>query len=59
MLPAFQKVQAAGRSLIIGGSFTAASLRILRDSLDAQGLMKLALVKGVRDVEELRTAVGL
>ena len=59
MVPAFQKVQSAGRSLIIRGSFTADDLILLRDSLDAKGLMVLILVENLGQMEQLRKHVGL
>jgi len=59
MLPYFRRVQDAGRSLLIRGSFTPDETRMLRDALDPRGLYLLMLVEGVQQSEPLRSILGM
>jgi len=59
MIPHFQRVQRAGRPLLIRGSFSPEEMRLLMDSLDPRGLMTLIIVQSMREVEPLRPLVGL
>jgi len=59
MVPYFQMVQRAGRSLLIRGSFTADEIRLLLDSLEPRGLYLLILVQEMKEVEALRAVVGM
>jgi hypothetical protein len=59
MIPYFRKVQNAGRSLLIRGSFGPNELRLLMDSLDPRGLFLLIMVKNVREVDELKPLVRM
>lgn len=59
MAPYYQRVQRAGRPLLIRGSFTRDELRLLADSLEPGGLFVNAIVTDMREVEQLRLVVGL
>ena len=59
MVPYFQKVQEAGRSLLIRGAFTPDEVRLLMDSLDARGLFLNIMVKSMAEIETLRPIVGM
>lgn len=59
MLPYFQRVQAAGRSLLIRGSFSPDEARMLMDQLDPRGLYMYVMVKDRAEVEQLRSIFGL
>lgn len=59
MIPYFRKVQSAGRSLLIRGSFTVDELHHLQDTLEARGLMLLILVKDYEEIDRLRSTLGL
>jgi hypothetical protein len=58
MLPAFRKIQAAGRPLLIRGSFTADELRRLVGALDPAGLYLYIMVDSPAEVERLRPVLG-
>ena len=51
MIPAFRKIQAAGRPLLVRGSFTPDELRLLVDSLDPRGLYLYIMVGSLAEVE--------
>ena len=59
MVPYFRRVQDAGRSLVIRGSFTPGEMRLLMDSLDARGLFFNVMVDGMEQVETLRPLLGM
>ena len=59
MVPYFQKVQSAGRSLLIRGAFTPDELQLLMDSLEARGLFLNIMVKSMAEIETLRPLVGM
>lgn len=59
MIPYFQRVQQAGRSLVIRGSFTPEEARMLMDSLDPRGLYVYIMVTDIAEVEQLRPILGL
>jgi hypothetical protein len=59
MVPFFQMVQAAKRSLLVRGTFTADDIRLLMDSLDPRGLYLLVLVKDIYEAEHLRPLLGM
>jgi hypothetical protein len=59
MVPYFQKVQTAGRSLLIRGAFTPTELQLLMDSLEARGLFLNIMVKSMAEIEALRPIVGM
>ncbi len=59
MLPAFRKIQAAGRPLLVRGSFTADELRCLVNSLDPRGLYLYIMVGSLAEVETLRPVLGM
>lgn len=59
MLPFFQKVQRAGKPLLIRGSFTPDELRLLVDSLEPRGLMLYIMAKDMKEAEALRPIVNL
>ena len=59
MVPYFQQVQAAGRSLLIRGAFTADDMRLLMDSLESRGLFLNIMVKSMEEIEDLRPIVGM
>jgi hypothetical protein len=59
MVPYFQKVQTAGRALLIRGAFTPAELQLLMDSLESRGLFLNIMVKSMAEIEALRPIVGM
>ena len=59
MVPHFQAVQKASRSLVVRGSVTPEDLRLLVDSLEPRGLMLLIMVKDMAEIERLRPLVGM
>jgi hypothetical protein len=59
MVPYFQKVQKAGRSLLIRGAFTPDEMRLLMDSLESRGLFLNIMVKTMEEIEALRPIVGM
>ncbi len=59
MVPYFQQVQEANRSLVVRGSFTPDELRILVDSLEPYGLYLYIMVENMQEVEILRPIVGM
>jgi hypothetical protein len=59
MLPYFQMVQQARRSLLIRGSLTPDDARLLMDSLDPRGLYLLVVVKDPGEADRLRPLLGL
>ena len=54
MVPYFQKVQKAGRSLLIRGAFTPEEMRLLMDTLTPRGLFLNIMVKEMEEVDALR-----
>jgi hypothetical protein len=54
MIPALRKIQAAGRPLLVRGSFTPEELRPLLDSLDPRGLYLYIMVGSPSEVETMR-----
>jgi len=59
MIPYFQRIQAAGRALLIRGSFTPDELRALAGALDPRGLYLYIMVADMWEVESLRPIVGI
>lgn len=59
MVSYFERVQRAGKPLLIRGSFTPDELRLLLDSLDPRGLFLNIMVKDMREVERLRPIAGM
>jgi hypothetical protein len=59
MLPFWQAIQMAGRSLLIRGGFTPDELRVLVDGLDPRGLYLYLMVQDMREVERLRPILGM
>ncbi len=59
MIPAFRKIQAAKRPLLVRGSFTPDELRLLVDSLDPRGLYLYIMVGSMAEVETLRPVLGM
>jgi hypothetical protein len=59
MIPAFAKIQAAGRPLLVRGSFTPDELRLLVDSLDPRGLYLYVMVGSPAEADALRPALGM
>ena len=59
MVPAFRRIQAAGRPLLVRGSFTPDELRLLVDSLDPRGLYLYIMVRSLDEVETLRPVLGM
>ena len=59
MVPYFQKVQEAGRSLLIRGAFTPDEMRLLMDSLTSRGLFLNIMVEMMEEIEALRPIVGM
>jgi hypothetical protein len=59
MVPYFQMVQRAKRSLLVRGSLTPDDARLLMDSLEPRGLYLLVVVKDPREADTLRPIVGM
>jgi hypothetical protein len=59
MIPAFRKIQAAGRPLLVRGSFAADELRMLSDSVDPRGLYLYIMVGSRAEADGLRPALGM
>jgi len=59
MVPYFQMVQRARRSLLIRGSFTPDEIRLLMDSLEPRGLFLLILVGDLEEAAILRPFLGM
>jgi len=59
MIPHYRKVQAAGKPLVIRGSFDSEDLRRLLDALDPRGLFLNLMVERAAEVEELRAVCGM
>ena len=59
MIPHFQRVQRAGRPLLIKGAFTHDELKMVLDSLEPRGLFLNVMVESVERAGELRLAVGM
>lgn len=59
MLPYFQEIQRADRTLLVRASFTPDELRALMDGLDPRGLYLYLMVDDMREVETLRPIVGM
>jgi hypothetical protein len=59
MIPTFRKIQAAGRPLLVRGSFTADELRLLLDRLDPRGLYLYIMVGSLAEMGSLRPVLGM
>jgi hypothetical protein len=59
MIPYFQQIQDADRSLLIRGAFEPDELRLLVDSLHPRGLFLLIMVKDLDEMDAARAIVGL
>lgn len=59
MLPYYKKVQENKRPLIVRGSFLPDDLRLLVDSLEPTGLYIIIMVKSIKEVQELRSILGM
>jgi hypothetical protein len=59
MVPHFQRIQQAGKPLLIRGSFRPEEMRLLMDSLDARGLFLNIMVNDMAETEALRPLVGM
>lgn len=59
IMPYLQKIQAAGRSLILRGDFTPEDARLIMDSLNPAGLYIYSLVQERKEVEPLRAIYGM
>jgi hypothetical protein len=59
MIPHFQRIQEAGRPLLIRGAFEPDELRMLVEALDPRGLFLLIMVRTLSEVDERKGIVGL
>jgi hypothetical protein len=59
MVPHFQRIQRAGKPLLIRGSFRPEEMRLLMNSLDARGLFLNIMVNNMAETEALRPLVGM
>jgi hypothetical protein len=59
MLPYWRRIQDAGRSLLIRGSFTPDEARELMDGLDPRGLYLYIMVEDMAEIETLRPLLGM
>jgi hypothetical protein len=58
VIPAFRKIQAAGRPLLVRGSFTPDELRQLVDAIDPRGLYLYIMVGSLAEADQLRPVLG-
>ena len=59
MIPYFQRIQRAGRALVIRGSLTPDELGLLVDSLDPRGLLLLIIAADVDEINAAKDIVGM
>ena len=59
MIPAFRKIQAADRPLLVRGSFTPDELHLLVDALEPRGLYLYIMVGSLAEVDLLRPVLGM
>lgn len=59
MAPFFQRVQAAGKPLLIRGSITEDEMGLLLDALEPRGLFMNIMVNGMPEIERLRPLLGM
>jgi len=59
MIPAFRKIQAANRPLLVRGAFTPDELRQLVDALDPRGLYLYIMVESLAEAEQLKPVAGM
>jgi hypothetical protein len=59
MLPHYQKVQKAGKPLLIRGAFDTEEVRLLLDSLDPRGLFLNIMAGDIGRIEALRPLLGM
>jgi hypothetical protein len=59
MIPYFQMVQKAKRSLLIRGSFASEEIDLLMNNLNCRGLYLLILVKNMDEIDKLKHIVGM
>ena len=59
MLPYFQMIQQADRSLLIRGSFSTEELRLLIEGLDARGLYLYIMIESTEEIPPLRAVLGV
>ncbi len=59
MIPAFRKIQAANRPLLVRGSFTPDELHLLVDSLDPRGLYLYIMVDSLEEADLLKPLVRM
>jgi len=59
MVPYFQRIQKAGKPLLIRGSFNPGEIRLLMDSLETRGLFLNIMVNDWKEIETLRPLLGM
>ncbi|MDR0843973.1 MAG: hypothetical protein LBN71_02040 [Tannerella sp.] len=59
MIPYFQQIQNAHKSMLIRGSFTPDELRLVMDSLDPEGLYLYIMISDKKEIDVLRPIVGM
>lgn len=59
LIPSLQKIQTAGRSLIIRGELDEDAVKRIMDSLDCKGLYLHLMVNSVEESKKLRPLVGM
>lgn len=59
MIKYFQMVQAAGRPLLLRGSFTQDEIRLVRDFLDPRGLYLHIMPNNQKEVDAMRPILGM
>jgi hypothetical protein len=53
MIPGLQKIQKAGKPLIVKGKFTDGELQLIKDNLSLSGLCLQPVVSGVEEAEQM------
>lgn len=59
MVPHFQKIQRAGKPLLVRGALNEEEVRLLMDSLEPRGLFLYMMVRDEREADRLRPLVGM
>lgn len=59
LVPYLQRVQKAGKPLLVRGSFTPEEMRLMMDSLEPRGLFLNVMVRDFAEIETLRPIAGM
>jgi len=59
LIPFLQRVQSAGKPLLVRGSFKPEEMRMLMGALDPRGLFLNIMIGSLKEMEILRPLVGM